>query len=421
MSPDFHMVRMNRTALALMSILCVASHAAAAQNPAFPQRNATIAHTIGDMPESDDYRFGAITSVGVTAAGRIYVLDAAKYVVRAYDDSGKFILKFGKKGSGNDEFLRPLDLVVEDSTVSVRDGGGLNGSGASARLITFSLDGKHLKTRNLTPDDITRRAVTTRGGVRVTGSQTVPTTINAARKDPQFFIMTVQGVSARKADTLLKVRADLAYLETDSNGSLKVPGFGNAGAWDISGDSALACVDGYSGVVRWYALAAAGATLRRTDSLHAMGATVTPAELKAREDVVNAAMMAGPAPIPGMPIPTATSGGRGGGGGGAAQLPSNGKLINTPTQWSIASEAHYGADGSVWIGAPRRTLTNPRNAASFTGPANWWVVFPRTGPAFQVELPLRFYIGGIGADGRIYGRQMASNGATTIVIYAVTD
>jgi len=77
--------------------------------------------TIGEG-ESEEEMFSEITSVAVNNDGDVYILDRKEKTVKVFDNTGKFVRKFGKQGQGPGEMNMPIfvqispndELVVED-------------------------------------------------------------------------------------------------------------------------------------------------------------------------------------------------------------------------------------------------------------------------------------------------------------------
>lgn len=68
---------------------------------------------IGISEGDENYIFGSINDVEVDKLGNIYVLDQRMSRVMKFDEKGKFILKFGKKGQGPGEFEFPEAMVLD--------------------------------------------------------------------------------------------------------------------------------------------------------------------------------------------------------------------------------------------------------------------------------------------------------------------
>lgn len=94
--------------------------------------------TIGKL-EQGGSAFGAIAAPGVTADGRIVVLDSIDKKIKIFDSSGKPLREFGREGQGPGEWISPLILqMISDEEIMVSDTG-------NRKLVYFDLEGKLIK------------------------------------------------------------------------------------------------------------------------------------------------------------------------------------------------------------------------------------------------------------------------------------
>ncbi len=84
-----------------------------------------------------DGQFRDTFGLAVDAQNRIYVSDTGNYRVQVFDKDGNFLTKFGAKGEGDDQFLRPGSMAVKDKTIYVVDID-------AHRVSAWNLDGQHL-------------------------------------------------------------------------------------------------------------------------------------------------------------------------------------------------------------------------------------------------------------------------------------
>jgi len=63
--------------------------------------------------------------IGVDSAGNLYVADTGNHRVQKFSPSGQFLLSWGGQGSGVGQFIRPIDVAVdENGYIYVANGGG---------------------------------------------------------------------------------------------------------------------------------------------------------------------------------------------------------------------------------------------------------------------------------------------------------
>jgi DNA-binding beta-propeller fold protein YncE len=88
-------------------------------------------------PKGEPFSMPSDAAVGKD--GNLYVLDGVHHQVVVYDAAGKFRFKFGERGSGLGQLLRPLGIsTAPDGKVYVADSG-------NHRFQVFEVDGKPLK------------------------------------------------------------------------------------------------------------------------------------------------------------------------------------------------------------------------------------------------------------------------------------
>jgi hypothetical protein len=78
---------------------------------------------IGDLNTADErYQLYRPADVAVDAEGNILILDSGNYQVKKFDNSGRYLSSFGKKGSGPGEFLGATKLdVCPDGDILIND------------------------------------------------------------------------------------------------------------------------------------------------------------------------------------------------------------------------------------------------------------------------------------------------------------
>jgi hypothetical protein len=216
---------------------------------------------------------------------------------------------------------------------------------------------------------------------RVVGATAVRMHVNAAgeRTGSQWAAVLMMGPGGR-ADTLLRVHDGGSAFHADGGraayGSIDSH-VGRGGAHAVLGDSVVATADGYSGEVRWYRADRAGLALFRTRQLQSRSRPVT------RDDVrrIERLLLADP------------------------ELPRR-LVIEPPPRVSIATQALFAPDGSLWI----------RNTAG-KGQAHVWTVFDAAGEvAMRLSLPAGFDLRHVRGD-RLYGITRTENDAAVVQVY----
>jgi hypothetical protein len=78
---------------------------------------------VGDLNTADErYQLFRPSDVAVDAEGNILILDSGNYQVKKFDESGRYLSSFGKKGNGPGEFLGATRLdVCPDGEVLIND------------------------------------------------------------------------------------------------------------------------------------------------------------------------------------------------------------------------------------------------------------------------------------------------------------
>jgi hypothetical protein len=127
MKTHFHtLFRRMSGALALVMVTAIVAQPAV--------RRATIDLTIGRPDESrDDYIFGDVRGLALASDGRILVADNMRNAVSVFDAAGRFVYRFGRKGTGPADLDGPCCLAFDaKGRLWVREFG-------NKRLSVFSL------------------------------------------------------------------------------------------------------------------------------------------------------------------------------------------------------------------------------------------------------------------------------------------
>jgi hypothetical protein len=154
----------------------------------------------------------------------------------------------------------------------------------------------------------------------------------------------------------------------------------------LAGDSVVAHVDGDTGTVKWYAVSSS-VSLIRTDSLRQHGRDVT-------EDEVRASIS-----------------------GAARSLPAGFSMSMPPTHTTIATDARFSSDGSLWVAKPAR-LTTGTGVTLDDGTMTTWTVFPPQATPYTVDLPGRYSVFAIRGD-KVFGFIRISDAKYFVTVYQV--
>ncbi|HEU4881184.1 MAG TPA: 6-bladed beta-propeller [Longimicrobium sp.] len=332
--------------------------------------------TLGGDHAGRETAFADVADIAAGAGGEVYVLDAGDKSVRVFSSTGAPVRRFGREGAGPGEFNLPVSLRV-DTQVAVSDLG-------QQRMTYFSLDGRHLRTqRDPTPNGLPLlRVVTLRNGqvVGVTPSVMGVSARGSGRTGSPYAAVIVAGAGGA-VDTLLRPHAGSALFHPrDAQAPFGTfdTHAGRGGAHAVLGDSILAVADGYSGQVTWYRAERQGLTRLRTRQLDSRSRAVTSDDVRRMERQLYAQF---------------------------AELP-RGLVVEPPPRVSIATQALFASDGSLWI----------RNTAG-RGIAHVWTVFDRAGSVtMRLSLPTGFDLLHVSGD-RLYGVTRTANDAHVVQVY----
>jgi hypothetical protein len=320
--------------------------------------------------------FADVADVATGPSGEVYVLDAGDKAVKVYSATGRFIRRFGRQGSGPGEFQMPVSIRV-DSIVHVSDLG-------QRRMSYFSLDGRHLRTsRDPAAGDVGLLRVThLRNGqfVAVTPAH-VGVTADRPGRTGSPYSAVVFAAAGRAIDTLLRPHSGAASYHPRSAQlpfGLVPTHAGRGGAHAVLGDSIVATADGYTGEVRWYRADRQGLRLLRTRQLESRSRPVTPDDVRRMERDLYA----------------------------QRQHLQRGMVIEPPPRISIATQALFSPDGSLWI----------RNTGGL-GDAHIWTVLDAAGEvSIRLSLPAGFDLYHVRGD-RLYGVTRTENDAPVVQVY----
>jgi hypothetical protein len=364
-----------RNAGVLMVLLSVANRSDSQASP--PMRTASLAQTIRDDQDGADFVFGRISGLVVAKTGQMFVMDAGECDIKSFDARGKYQRGFGRAGGGPGELSCPgTDLSVDDSLIVATDV-------QQRRVSRFTMSGRFLETSKLagnTSPTVMERSYALRNGTRlgVTGAR-------IGTGASSFSNTLVMYDAAGKPDTLASIRSDMVLVMFPTGlGGPTTAGFGAGGAWALHRDSVVAVADGYAGVVRWLDVSRGPARVVRTERMTTAARPVTRADLAAME----ARLRRAAPPQSQIRRPDAT-------------------FVDAPTQWSVATRAVFGADGTLYVAGSKGLGLNTE-----------WTVFPVTGASFRIRLPSAFYLASAQGN-RLYGWAASTDGTPVVQVYEV--
>jgi hypothetical protein len=94
---------------------------------------------VGDRSDEENYMFSQLRSIQVDNDENIIALDTKEVSIKVFDKTGKFISKFGTKGQGPGELMRPFAMfLVSGEHIVINDS-------ENTRISYFSKEGNCLK------------------------------------------------------------------------------------------------------------------------------------------------------------------------------------------------------------------------------------------------------------------------------------
>jgi hypothetical protein len=358
----------------LLTLLLLSTPAAAQPGSAAAEVRLERLLTLGSDFGASEATFVDVAGVAAGPSGEVYVLDSGDKAVKVYNEAGRFIRRFGRQGGGPGEFQLPVSMVV-DSVVRVSDL-------ALHRMTYFTLDGRHLRTSGTTaPSDLALLRVMPLRHAHLVGVTPTAVGVNTRGRTGSPYAAVVFARASGAVDTVLRPHSGVAIYHPRNAqvplGLLQTHA-GRGGAHAVLGDSIVATADGYTGEVRWYWVDRQGLTLFRTRQLQSRSRPVTPDDIRRMERDVYAKSPDFPRRL----------------------------VIEPPPRISIATEALFAPDGSLWI----------RNTGG-SGHAHVWTVFNPAGEVnIRLSLPAGFDLYHVRGD-RLYGVARTENDAPVVQVY----
>jgi hypothetical protein len=327
---------MDGTLLRLAALVLSAAPLAVRAQASYPARTAELVANIG-RDSAKHVAVGAVRAFDIARNGDVYMIDAAADNIKVFTGDGAFARVFAPAL----KFSGLYAISVGDTLVTIQD----RGHG----LIRLTPGGQEKPPV----------AASSISEAQLRHGQRLSLIDDPQQPTPRRFI--VLRAEKGRADTLLTIVTDNRV----SQDSTAIPprsrstGFGDSGAWALSGDSLLAVADGYTGSVKWYDLTSGPRLIR----------TATPGTLGAHPR-------------------------------------------------SVATRALFADDGALWVGQPRLFISLVPEW-TITVETNTWTVFPPRGAPFTVVLPANFPLQAVN-HGRLFGRPSSYNQAT-IMVYRIRE
>lgn len=358
----------------LLALLLLSTTAAAQPGSQRPEVRLERLLSLGSDFGSPDATFVDVADVAAGPSGEVYVLDTGDKAVKVYSQAGRFIRRFGRQGGGPGEFQLPVSMVV-DSVVRVSDL-------ALHRMTYFTLDGRHLRTSGTTASsDVSLLRVLPLRHAHVVGVTPTAVGVSTRGRTGSPYAAVVFAAAGGAVDTLLRPHSGAAiYHPRDAPVPMGLfeTHAGQGGAHAVLGDSIVAMADGYTGEVRWYRVDRQGLALLRTRQLESRSRPFTPDDVRRMERDLYA----------------------------QRRHLRRGMVIEPPPRISVATQALFAPDGSLWI----------RNTGG-RGHAHVWTVFNPAGEvSIRLSLPAGFDLYHVRGD-RLYGVARTENDAPVVQVY----
>jgi hypothetical protein len=253
------------------------------------------------------------------------------------------------------------------------------------RITIFSLQGQLLRTEPLpTPRErVMAEVAPLRHGwnVGVIAAEVKVEGGGATRQEGMHKVL--YAFSSTRMDTLFQYRSSgAAFHPRDAllPAGIASTHLGNGGAYAVLDDSIVTVADGYTGSVRWFRVTPTGLVAYQTRQLPSRSLPTTDADIRRIERRLRSE-------------------------GNGSSLPRR-LVFNAPPRSSIASEALFADDGSLWV----------RNTPeSETG--HVWTVFDRGGNiSIRLQMPRGFDLEFVQGQ-NLYGFARTSNDAALVQVY----
>lgn len=306
-----------------------------------------------------EYAGGFLERIGglaVTDEG-IWVVDWGQTTVLRFSEAGELIAQYGREGGGPGEY-QSIERIRVDSLLTIQDP-------MQGREVRFRLDGTHFDTRPV------RRLKDNHGALRPARSwamlnngvlvrQYRPTFVWPPLENQEYLQHVVLAYpGSQELDTIASYHSGSSnWSIPDQEGGLLRTPFGEAGAWDVVGDTAIVVAHGVAATLTF----------------------VTPTDDSFRADTFQLGLEA-PA-VGDRDVAEARADG---------DVPRRAVLFDVPEYWSVATDLLLGEDGEYWL---RQAVDDDRE--------HWMVVIPGVVEMVRAVFPERFSLKAV-HGGRLYG------------------
>jgi hypothetical protein len=362
-------MRLARLGGPILALLLFAASAAAQPDAAPkppPRLEVGLELMIGVAEGQQPYVFGGIRNVTAGPGGRIIAVDRLDLLLRVFDPTGQFLYAFG---SAETPLSGAQVLRVVGNDVEVYDR-------SNRRLTTYALDGGFVRDRTIADAPVsTTREVPLRYG------WVFGTTSSTATDSLRFVLLADAG---HRVDTVATHATGWALRNRPDLG-LKSPALslGPGGDWAVAGDSLVAIVDAYEGIISWQRVDPSGLMAPRTRDLEWTPVRIERADVTAIQQRVRE----------------------------VHQVPRGQSVsVETPRFYGRVARALLDDRGRVWLQMRDR----------FDVTDDWLIVGAEPSEDARVSLPTGFTPLAIAND-RIYGGARSGDGVWRVIVYHIED
>lgn len=321
--------------------------------------------SIGMIDGPEEYTFGRIAAITVTAGGTIVVADQLARTVRAFDGEGRHLWSAGREGSGPGEFGHISAMASVADTIVVADG-------RLARLTVISADGEFVRTSPL-PLHVGREGFITKFAPVEPGRYVAETITGCSlpRKDNYDNKWRLVLWSEGSADARIlqeHTRTTVIAIYGDSFCSTMINPLGRTPLFDASPNGVIAIVDAGNSVAAMYERVGSDGPVGMSTEIRPSGAppSISSAERELFQDSV-VARQANPGNESGVLNER------------ARRYMEFGKELELPETWPAIQNVLLDERGRAWLQRPLRFRDSFATWDRYTagGPPEVTVVLPK--------------------------------------------